>query len=265
MPHFLERKALPLQLTVFSLWLILGALAVGAQEEDVFQPEEEEVGQPDESFTPRRPDLEVFHIDSSDPDQAITIDGFFGEDPWSNAEVASGFTQQEPFDGQPASEKTEVRVLLSDSTLYVGVLAFDSEPEKIIAKEMSRDGSIRRDDGVIIILDTFHDGRNAYYFQTNPNGARTDALVSDEGRQEQPSSGTASGRVGVSQNRTDVGWQTEIAIPLSTLRYDPSALDTWGLQVRRSIQRKRERGGLLGRDTDREPGTSIRISLATGT
>ncbi|HEX2465328.1 MAG TPA: DUF5916 domain-containing protein [Thermoanaerobaculia bacterium] len=168
--------------------------------------------------------------------EPITIDGELEESAWQRAEAASEFTQREPHEGTPATERTEVRVVYTRSVLYLSVHAFDSEPERVIAKEMERDATLYRDDAVVFVLDTFGDHRNGYAFETNPNGARFDALVTDEGRDVNvhwDGVWDAAGR------RTADGWSAELAIPFSTVRFDPTR-DTWGLNVRRMIRRKNE-------------------------
>jgi hypothetical protein len=166
----------------------------------------------------------------------IDLDGLLNEEAWALAPVASDFTQREPDTGQPASERTEIRVIYTPGTLYIGVMAFDSEPDQIIAKEMQRDEPLWRDDAIDILFDTFNDDRNAYLFETNPNGARTDALISDEGRDFNLQ---WDGVWDVKAQLTPEGWSAEIAIPFSTLRFDPQA-DAWGFNVLRYIRRRAE-------------------------
>ena len=115
-------------------------------------------------------------------DEPIVLDGRLDEPAWQRATPGSGFVQREPDTGQPASEDTEVRVVYTPTVLYIGLDARDREPERVIAKEMQRDEPLWRDDAVDVVLDTFDDDRNAYLFETNPNGARTDAMITDEGR-----------------------------------------------------------------------------------
>lgn len=168
---------------------------------------------------------------------APKLDGRLDEAAWREAPVATGFIQHEPNTGAPASERTEARVIYTTKTLYVGIHAFDSQPEAIIAREMQRDGGLFRDDSVAVLLDTFDDDRNTYFFETNANGARTDSLVTDEGRD---TNFEWDGVWDVSSRRTDDGWIAEIAIPFSTLRFDPEA-EAWGFNVHRLIRHKNER------------------------
>ncbi len=173
----------------------------------------------------------------------ITLDGRLDETVWGLAETATGFTQREPLQGEPSTERTLVYFVYTEQTLYIGVRALDSDPSAIIATEMQRDGDqsfgggrFETDDSVAILLDTFHDGRNSFYFETNPYGARADALITDEGRTRNYE---WDGVWDAAATRTDEGWSAELAIPFNTLRFNSSS-DTWGLNVRRLIRRKTE-------------------------
>lgn len=180
-------------------------------------------------------------------DDPVTIDGRLDERFWMLAPPATGFTQRQPDPGQPATERTEVRLAYDQDNLYIGILAYDSDPGAIVAKEMRRDGggggfsfggsggALADDDSIVVVIDTFGDQRNAFYFETNPAGARADALVENEGSASFDWDGVwhAAGRI------TDQGWQAEIMIPFSTLRFDPD-LDAWGINFRRLIRRKNE-------------------------
>src|SRR5829696_5652501 len=168
--------------------------------------------------------------------ETIKIDGRVDEPAWSEADVAADFRQQEPNEGTPASETTEVRVLFDEKNLYVGIHAFDSEPARINSRELVRDASFSNDDKVEILLDTYHDRRNAYRFALNPLGTQQDALITDEGRDLNLSWDAPW----VSAARIDQsGWIVEIAIPLTTLRFKEGA-STWGLNFARIIRRKNE-------------------------
>ncbi|HEY7215695.1 MAG TPA: DUF5916 domain-containing protein [Thermoanaerobaculia bacterium] len=179
--------------------------------------------------------------------EPIVMDGRLDDAAWSQAQVGAGFTQREK-PTEPATEGTEVRVVYTSTTLYIGVRCFDSHPEQIVAKEMEYDGRLFRDDSVIVVLDTFHDHRNSYFLETNPNGAILDALSTDEGR---VLNNDWNGVWGAVSKVTPEGWTTEMAIPFATLRFDP-ALDTWGFNVRRLIARKAEQSywNQVGRDAN---------------
>ena len=187
-------------------------------------------GQVDAHST-ERPSIRALVID-----QPIVVDGRLDEPAWHQAEVGNGFRQREPREGAPASERTEFSIAYTPSTLYVALRAFDREPARIIAKEMERDAELASDDSFVLVFDTFLDGRNAFAFATNPNGARHDALITDEGRDVNTE---WDGVWTVRARRTADGWTAEMAIPFATLRFDP-ALDRWGLNVQRLIRRKSE-------------------------
>ena len=168
--------------------------------------------------------------------QPIKIDGRLDESVWSEADLAADFRQQEPNEGAPASEKTEVRLLFDEKYIYVGIHAFDSEPSRISSRELVRDASFSNDDKVEVILDTYYDRRNAYRFAVNPLGTQQDALITDEGRDVNLSWDAPW----ISAAQIDqTGWTVEIAIPLTTLRFKEGAI-TWGLNFARIIRRKNE-------------------------
>ncbi|HDZ27133.1 hypothetical protein LCGC14_0966380, partial [marine sediment metagenome] len=132
---------------------------------------------------------------------------------------------------------TEIRVLYDDQYLYFGVVCFDSQPEKIVANEMRRDGELQNDDYFEIFIDASHDHRNAFYFAVNPLGARRDALIRDEGSNINWNwDGIWIAKV----KRTERGWTAEIAIPFYTLRFKKGKNQTWGINFGRHIARKRE-------------------------
>jgi len=169
----------------------------------------------------------------SDP---IKIDGRLDEPAWSQAEAATEFRQESPIEGAPASEQTEVRVLYDSKNIYIGIRAFDSEPSKINARDLVRDSTFDTDDRIEIILDTYHDQRNAFRFAVNPLGTQQDALITDEGKDINLSwdgSWISAGRIDAQ------GFVVEIEIPLTTLRFT-EGIDTWGFNVSRVIRRKNE-------------------------
>ena len=178
-----------------------------------------------------RPQLRAYRTE-----RPVVVDGRLDDAAWQQAERATGFTQREPHDGEPATERTEFQIAYTESTIYVAVRAFEQQSGRTVAKEMERDAPLHRDDSIVVVLDTFHDRRNAFAFETNPNGVRTDALISDEGRDV---NAQWDGVWSSISRRFDGGWTAEMAIPLSTLRFDPR-LDTWGLNVRRMIRFKDE-------------------------
>jgi hypothetical protein len=168
---------------------------------------------------------------------AITIDGALDEPDWSRAPVASGFIQNDPREGEPASEDTEVRILYDANNLYVGVLARDRDPTAILTSELAKDFNRASGDDFEIVVDTFHDGRNGYMFATNARGAKWDAQMINEGREINEN---WDALWHVRTRITDDGWYAEIAIPFRTLRFSGASSQTWGVNFQRRVRRRNE-------------------------
>ncbi|MFO7768636.1 MAG: DUF5916 domain-containing protein [bacterium] len=180
---------------------------------------------------------ETYRLAASRVREAPEVDGYLEEGVWGRAGGVSGFVQREPEDGAPATEDTEVRALLTETALYLGLRCLDTRPDELRARQMRRDGDLSGDDRVEIILDTFEDGRNAYVFATTPLGVQWDAQVTDEGTRVN----TAwDGTWYVAARRTSWGWSAELAIPFSTLRFPAGGGGRWGLNIQRVIRRKNE-------------------------
>ena len=200
-------------------------------------------------------------------ERAPDVDGRLDEEEWSLAEVATGLRQREPQEGEPASEETEVRVLYTQSALYVGVTLRDRDPGAIVARTYDRDaladfggpfGGLEGapDDMFAFVLDTYHDRRNAYLFMTNPLGNLTDALIENEGTNVNVD---WDGVWDVAARRTDDGWAAEFEIPFWTLKFhdDPG---TWGFNFARVIKRRTEES--LWASFGRDNGGLFRIARA---
>ena len=181
-------------------------------------------------------------------ERAPKLDGTLNDPSWQMASPVANFLQREPFEGQPPTEKTEVRILYDKHSVYFGVLCFDSEPSKIVASELRRDVSQELDDYFEIIIDSAHDLRNAYVFQTNPLGTQRDALITEE---QHTDSGTSDGDPGwdgvwTSEARTSKeGWIATLVTPFSTLNFMQSSDVIWGNRLKPFIGRKNERGPLV--------------------
>jgi hypothetical protein len=181
------------------------------------------------------------------------LDGEVTSDPaWAIAPPATGFVQQSPDEGQPASEATEVRVVYTKDTLYVGVICFDRAPGNIVLAEGRRDSALDKVDSFRVLLDTFGDRQNAFVFGTTPAGAEFDGqVINDGGGNDFVLGGQQGGSLagfnlnwdGAWDVRTRVGpsgWSAEIAIPFRTLRYAGGGRQLWGLNFQRVIQARNE-------------------------
>jgi hypothetical protein len=167
--------------------------------------------------------------------EPITLDGKLDEAIWKTAPSIGDLIQRQPTPGGVPSEKTEVTLLHDKDYLYIGVMAYDSEPEKVIGRQMARDASLSSDDRLQIVLDTFSNQRNAFYFATNPAGALVDGLTF--GAQELNTDWNAIWDLRT--ERHDQGWTAEIAIPFKSLNF-PKGKSIWGFNISRSIFRKLE-------------------------
>lgn len=171
-------------------------------------------------------------------EQPIQLDGNLDEPAWDEATRISNFTQRELHIGQPATERTEVAILFDSDFIYIGVWCYDSEPEKIIAKELRRDFNYGLDDNFMVVFDTYNDKRNGFVFVTNPNGARGDLQVFNNGGS---SNQFWNGVWDVRTQVTDEGWFAEFRIPFYTLKYRMGQTEqVWGVNFERNIRRKRE-------------------------
>ncbi len=167
----------------------------------------------------------------------IVVDGDLNDPAWADAAVSLGFLQKGPEEGQPSSERTEFRVLHTNTTLYVGVICYDQDAGGIRATERRRDADFENDDTLSLILDTFHDHRNSYLLRTNPLGAQYDALVTDEGKS---TNSNWDETWEVASRITAAGWVVEFGIPFKSLRVSEEDQWFWGLDVERVIRRKNE-------------------------
>lgn len=168
----------------------------------------------------------------------IRIDGRLDDAAWGNAPVLHGFTQFDPVEGVEASQPTRVRMLVTDEAVYFAVEAMDADPDGIRATLSERDRFGGSDDYVRLLLDTFDDQRRAFVFQVNPLGVQGDGLwVEGQGGWGDPIDWSpdllweSSSRIGPD------GWVAELRIPLKSLRFPDRAVQDWGLQVTRTLQR----------------------------
>ena len=174
-------------------------------------------------------------------DHAPKLDGMLDDPLWQQATPITNFRQREPYEGQPPTERTEVRILYTRNEVFFGVACYDSEPRGIVATELRRDVSQELDDYFEIVIDSSHDRRNAYLFQINPLGTQRDGLITDESRSDSGDGDPGWDGVWTSEARiTPQGWTATIAIPFSTLNFMQSHDVIWGINFKRFIRRKNE-------------------------
>ena len=177
--------------------------------------------------------FKAFPIKSGD----IKLDGRLDDTFWSDITGISDFLVQEPVEGGEPTEKTTIKIAYDENYLYIGAILYDSEPDGIKAFKMRKDAPLNTDDRFMWILDTYLDGRNAYFFEINPRGLMGDGLLTiGQGRS------LNKDWDGIWRPWTyigDFGWSAEIRIPFHTLNFDPKT-STWGINFQRTIRRKNE-------------------------
>ena len=189
-------------------------------------------------------------------EQAPRVDGNVLDDAaWAAVAPVSGFQQTAPDAGQPATERTEVRVVFTDDTIYFGVVCYDKDPAAIIMSDSRRDSSMNDADSFQMVLDTFSDRQNGFVFGTTPAGQEYDGQVTDEGGGRRGGRGGGGGFSRGSGNGfnlnwdgawqvqtaiSDIGWSAEFAIPFRTIRYPDREDQVWGMNFQRTIRRRNE-------------------------
>ncbi|MBB5518303.1 carbohydrate binding family 9 domain-containing protein [Amphiplicatus metriothermophilus] len=184
------------------------------------------------SFADYTPQVEAARIGE---DEAPVIDGSLRDPAWATAAPIEDFYQIEPTEGAPPSQPARAYVMYDARNLYVGVYVYDDEPRRIRRNLLERDPPIQDDDAIRIIIDSFGTFRDGYFFATNPNGARSDALIENDNvfRDELDTVWNAAARV------AEDGWVAEFRIPFQSNSFDAS-LDAWNFQIVRTIRRANE-------------------------
>ncbi len=183
---------------------------------------------------------------------APVIDGRLDDETWSGLMPLTGFTQREPTEGQPVSQRTEVRLAYDDEALYVGAWMFDEDPSGIVLGQTLRDASLINSDAFVVVLDTYLDRQNGFVFATTPAGIEYDGQIVGErvgrgagsGLQQSGSAGGFNlnwdGSWEVATTTDGEGWYAEMRIPFSTLRYGSDGAQDWGVNFERKIRRNSE-------------------------
>jgi hypothetical protein len=177
---------------------------------------------------------QVIAVRTAEP---ISIDGVLDERVWTEALPATDFVQADPFEGQPATEMTEVRIAFDDDNLYIAATCRDTEPAGIVVNDIHKDFTGRDQDTFEVLLDTFADRRNGFVFVTNAEGAKADTQIANEGRDVNPNWDAVWW---VRARRTPEGWAAEFRIPFKTLRFQPGDGRTWGINFARRVRRTLE-------------------------
>ena len=180
------------------------------------------------------------------------IDGLLGDAAWDEAPILGNFVQREPNEGEPASERTEVRLVYNESALYVGAWMFLEDPSIIVVGETRRDAPLGNTDVFLVVLDTYLDRQNGFVFGTTPAGIEFDGQITRDGqgggggvRRQQTGSGGGfnlnwDGAWDVATSTDENGWYAELRIPFDTLRYRKGGEQTWGVNFGRNVRARNE-------------------------
>ena len=179
-----------------------------------------------------RRSMSAFRIEEG---EEFRLDGRLDEAFWQRAQPATDFIMQDPILGGAPTERTEVRIAFDRDNLYMGVTAFDSEPDRLLGNTMRRDEFLQSDDRFMWTMDTFLDQQSGYVFEMNPYGLMADAVMGPGGTNNRQWDGIWDARV----YRSEIGWTLEIVIPFRTLNFDPNA-PAWGINFQRTVRRKSE-------------------------
>ena len=173
----------------------------------------------------------------------IKIDGNLEDAAWQTASLATDFIQNFPKAGEPATLKTEVKILYDNTAVYIGVMAYD-DPAHIRKQLTARDDEQQSDvDYFSVFFDTYNDNQNGFQFLVTSANVQTDAKLS-------PSFSGDFGEYGdktwdaVWESKTkmlDNGWSVEMRIPYFSLRFSKKDIQDWGIQLMRFTRKNNER------------------------
>ena len=207
------------------LAILGGAFFIAAGVPDVLFAQQ---GEPD-AGEPRRAPLLRPTMTAGQRTGTITLDGVLDDAAWAAVAPASGFIQQEPVEGVPAVEDTEVRVLVDGQAIWIGLRMFDSRPEGISRQLYRRDGQGQAD-YVEVGIDPNLDQRTGYLFTVSASNVQGDKYLYNDREADEAWDAVWSSAVSVD----DEGWSAELRIPLSQIRYEASEdVQTWGFNVHR--------------------------------
>ncbi len=174
-------------------------------------------------------------------DTSVVVDGELNEPVWARAAMLTGFSEYAPADQRPSPDSTEVLVWYSATAMYFGIRAY--EPHGPVRATLADRDNIASDDNVEIHLDTYDTRNRAFVFIVNPLGIQADGTKNETGGFI-PGSNVGPGQTDLSADFlwssrghvTPWGYQVEIRIPFSSLRYPSMSVQDWGIQIQRNVQ-----------------------------
>ncbi len=227
-----------------------------AQDEPSAESEEEAPAPgAEEAPSGERPVLRVGSLPSD-----LVLDGALSEPAWASAESIANLTTVEPEEGGVPAGQTTVKVLASAKEIVFGVVCHDTDPAGIVSFSKARDSELDEEDHIMLVLDTFQDGRSGYAFAVNPSGARFDGLVVSQG-EEVNRNWDAVWEARTARDKE--GWSAEIRIPIKSIAFKKGT-QSWGLNVQRRVQRLQETSRWSEANRDYEVFQTSRAGLLTG-
>jgi hypothetical protein len=218
------------------------------------QEEEEE----EEQVEGEKPTLQVNLLT---PD--FRFDGKLDASDWGAAtDSIEDLITIEPEEGGEPEGQTIVKVFANQREIIVAVRCFDDEPDRIVSFSKARDVAFEEDyqeDHLVLVFDTFLDGRSGYVFSVNPSGARSDGLVIEHGEDVNSDWDTVWE---AKTSRDSTGWYAEIRIPIKSLSFK-KGLSEWGFNIQRRVQRLQETSRWSGASLDFEIYQTSRAGLLT--
>jgi hypothetical protein len=179
-------------------------------------------------------------------DSAPIIDGLLDDAAWKDAVIVDDLHQIKPREYAAPSERTEFLLLFDEDAIYIGVRAFDSEPDQITARVLRQGEGLRGEDRARVLLSPFNDKRSGYSFLINANSVRLDGIYKDgDFDREWNGIWQAESSIG------DDGWTTELRIPFKTLSFNSD--EDWAINLSREVVRKQEEMGWVSRNQSITP------------
>ncbi len=194
-----------------------------------------------------RPSFNVTYITDSPNIDGDVINDFI----WKNITDIGPMTQSKPSFGMLSSENTDIKVAFNNTTMFVGVVCYDSNPKALVVSDSRRDANLDADDSFLFIIDTYNDQQNGFLFGTNSAGVEYDAQIDNEGVGNRTAQRQQGGVIGgtnlnwdaaweVKTEVGDYGWSAEFAIPLNSIRFNQGQNKTWGINFQRNIIKSNE-------------------------
>jgi len=189
----------------------------------------------------------------------IVLDAKLDEPAWRAATPITDFTQVDPDEGKPASQRTEIRILYDDEALYIGAKMYDDHGAAGVTTRLVRRDATFDSDYLDIEIDGYHDHLSRAMFQVNPSGAKSDQIGIGTSCCDNSWDPVWEAATHIDSD----GWTAEVRIPYSQLRFSRDSVQVWGLQLGRLIKR-RDEGDVWSFTRKNEPGGPSRYGHLFG-